>query len=495
SLQIAGASGSVHDFTVAAAGATAHADIAAVNGDLVLRGTGSVSGNANALDGASLTLSASGSLDTTGTTLKVVNVNSGDEAGAQAVLLASTGAAKLGVAKVTAQGGGTASFAATAGTTLVATAKLDAENLGLGTAAGNALVKLNTTGKTGVTSTITQDSGATITAATKGNAGNATVDIQAGNCCNSAVTLNDTVKAVVDGGTGSATIAARGATVTVKDLTANVLAAGTGNTMVSLAAPTEVKLAGTIDSQAAASTARAQVQLVSDKLTDGATFKLSKGNGHVQLTPFSTGKIIGVHSDKDFDETADVNYNLLTLKKFMTQGAELRFGGEFDRSAWLDPVTGEVCLPGMEAWASQLQHTGAIHVAGNGRLNLGDVKMVFDTTGTTTYHDPKMSAWSVPTGRVATLVVPPSNVDRYLDRTDNTVQNMNKVVQDTTAMTRSSGAVEAGQPAPRGTQIGGKLFMDGNGVNMARNDAAEGSQADAQGPESKSRQNGDSTEQ
>ncbi|MEW6022698.1 MAG: filamentous hemagglutinin N-terminal domain-containing protein [Pseudomonadota bacterium] len=495
SLQIAGASGSVHDFTVAAADATAHADIAAVNGDLVLSGTGSVSGNANALDGASLKLSASGSLDTTGTTLKVVNVNSGDEAGAQAVLLASTGAAKLGVAKVTAQGGGTAVFQATAGTTLVATAKLDAENLGMGTAAGNALVKLNTTGKTGVTSTITQDSGATITAATKGNAGNATVDIQAGNCCNSAVALNDTVKAVVDGGTGSATIAARGATVTVKDLTANVLAAGTGNTMVSLAAPTEVKLAGTIDSQAASSTARAQVQLVSDKLTDGASFKLSKGNGHVQLTPFSTGKIIGVHSDKDFDETADVNYNLVTLKKFMTQGAELSFGGEFDRSAWIDPVTGEVCLPGMEAWASQLQHTGAIHVAGNGRLNLGDVKMVFDTTGTTTYHDPKMSAWSVPTGRVATLVVPPSNVDRYLDRTDNTVQNMNKVVQDTTATTRSSGAVEAGQPVPRGTQIAGKLFMDGNGVNMARNDAAEGSQADAQGPESKSRQHGDSTEQ
>ena len=495
SLQIAGASGSVHDFTVAAADATAHADIAAVNGDLVLSGTGSVSGNANALDGASLKLSASGSLDTTGTTLKVVNVNSGDEAGAQAVLLASTGAAKLGVAKVTAQGGGTAAFEATAGTTLVATAKLDAENLGLGTAAGNALVKLNTTGKTGMTSTVTQDGGATITAATRGNAGNATVDIQAGNCCNSAVTLNDTVKAVVDGGTGSATIAARGATVTVKDLTANVLSAGTGNSMVSLAAPTEVKLTGAIDSQAAQATARAQVQLVSDKLTDGASFKLSKGNGHVQLSAFNTGKIIGVHSDRDFDETADVNFNLPTLKKFMTQGAELTFGGEFDRSAWIDPVTGEVCLPGMEAWASQLQHSGAIHVAGNGRLNLGDVKMVFDTTGITTYHDPKLAAWSVPTGRVATLVVPPSNVDRYLDRTDNTVQNMNKVVQDTTATTRSSGAAEAGQPAPRGTQIGGKLFMDGNGVNMARNDAAEGSQADAQGPESKSRNNGDSTEQ
>ena len=494
SLQLAGASGSVHDITVTAADATARADIAAVNGDLVLTGTATVSGNADEGDGASLRLSASGSLDTTGVALKVANVHSGDAAGAQAVLLASTGAARLGVAKVTAQGGGTASFAATAGTTLVATTKLDAENLGLGTAPGNALVKLNTTGKTGVPSTVTQNSGATITARTAGNAGNAGVDIQAGNCCNAAVMLNDTVKATVDGGTGNATIAVRAETVTVKDLTANVLAAGKGNTMLSLAAPTEVKLAGTIDSQAAAATARAGVQLVTDKLTEGATFKLSKGNGHVQMSAFNTGKIIGVHSDRDFDETADVNFNLLTLKKFMTQGAELTFGGEFDRSAWLDPVTGEVCLPGMEAWASQLQHTGAIHVSGNGRLNLGDVTMVFDTTGITTYHDPKLSAWSVPTGRVATLVVPPSNVDRYLDRTDNTLQNMNQVLQESST-TRSAGAPATGQGAPRGTQIGSKLFMDNNGVNMAGNAPAEGSQADTQGPDSERLDNGDSTEQ
>ncbi|HBF49651.1 MAG TPA: hypothetical protein DDX04_03940 [Massilia sp.] len=396
------------------------------------------------------------------------------------------------MAKVTAQGGGTAALKATANTTMLVAGKLDAENLGLGAKAGSAAIALNTTGKTDLLSTITQNSGVTISAVTGGNAGNAGVDIQAGNCCNSAVELNDTVKAVVTGGTGNATIAVRGETVAVKDLTANVLATGTGNTMISLAAPGEVKLAGAIDSQAASATARAQVQLVSDTLSDGATFKLSKGNSHVQLTPFSTGKIIGVHSDKDFDETADVNYSLVTLKKFMNQGAELSFGGEYDRSAWIG-ADGEFCLPDMAAWASQLQHTGAIHVAGNGRLNLGDVKMVFDTTGITTYHDPKMSAWSVPTGRVATLVVPPSNVDRYLDRTDNTLQNMNKVVQDTAATSRSSGAAEAGQPVPRGTQISGKLFMDGNGVNMGSNDAASGSQADAQDLETKRRNNGDVT--
>jgi len=494
SLQIAGSGGSVHDFTVAAANASARAEIAAVRGDLVLTGTGSVTGNANEADGASLALTASGSLDTSGTTLSVANLSNGVEAGAKASLLATAGAAKLGVAKVTAQGGGTASFGASAGTTMVVNGKLDAANLGLGTAAGSALVKLNTTGKTDALSTLTQNSGATITAATQGKAGNATVDLQAGNCCNSAVELNDAVKAVVAGGSGNAALAVRGNTIAAKNLTANVTGTGTGNSMVSLAAPSTMTLAGTIDSQAASATARAGVQLVSDKLVDGATYKLSQGNGHVQLAPFSTGAIIGVHSDRDFDEAADVNYALVTLKKFMGQGAELSFGGEFDRSAWLD-ADGKVCLPGMEAWASQLQHTGAIHVAGNGRLNLGDVKMVFDTTGITTYHDPKLSAWSVPTGRVATLVVPPTNVDRYLDRTDNTLQNMNKVVQQTTAGKSSSGAAEAGQPVPRGTQIASKLFMDGNGVNMARSEAADGSQAGAQEPESERRSDGSATEQ
>jgi hypothetical protein len=498
SLEISGASGSVHDFTVSAGEASAGAVIVARNGDLSLDGNATVIGNADHASGANLLLQASGSLDTTGATVEVGNTGSGDAAGAQATLLAQAGDAKLGPVTVKAQGGGAAALLAQAGNTMTVNGKLGAENLGLGIAAGSASITLKTTGKGAAagttTSTITQEAGATIGAASFGNAGDATIDIQAGNCCNSEVVLNDTVKSVVTGGTGNAAIAVRGNVVTAKDVTANVVAGGSGNALASLAAPTELKLDGTIDAQAG-SGARADVKLISDQLTDNATFKLSSGNGHVQLSSFDTRRIIGVHSDKDFDATSDTNYVMSTLKKFVTQGAELSFGGEFDRSAWTNGSPADTCVPGMDGWASQLQHTGEIHVAGNGRLNLGDVKMVFDTTGNTIYHDPKMSAWSVPTGRVATLIVPPSNVDRYLDRTDNTLQNMNKVVQDTSTGARPAALGGEGGPAVRGTQITGKLFMDGNGVNMVRNDAADGSQAAAQGSENDRRNRDGVTEE
>ncbi|XYJ12689.1 two-partner secretion domain-containing protein [Telluria sp. B2] len=498
SLEISGASGSVHDFTVSAGEASAGAVIVARNGDLSLDGNATVIGNADHASGANLLLQASGSLDTTGATVEVGNTGSGDAAGAQATLLAQAGDAKLGPVTVKAQGGGAAALLAQAGNTMTVNGKLGAENLGLGIAAGSASITLKTTGKGAAagttTSTITQEAGATIGAASFGNAGDATIDIQAGNCCNSEVVLNDTVKSVVTGGTGNAAIAVRGNAVTAKDVTANVVAGGSGNALASLAAPTELKLDGTIDAQAG-SGARADVKLISDQLTDNATFKLSSGNGHVQLSSFDTRRIIGVHSDKDFDATSDTNYVMSTLKKFVTQGAELSFGGEFDRSAWTNGSPADTCVPGMDGWASQLQHTGEIHVAGNGRLNLGDVKMVFDTTGNTIYHDPKMSAWSVPTGRVATLIVPPSNVDRYLDRTDNTLQNMNKVVQDTSTGARPAALGGEGGPAVRGTQITGKLFMDGNGVNMVRNDAADGSQAAAQGSENDRRNRDGVTEE
>ena len=495
SLEIAGASGSVHDFTVTAGDASANAVITARNGDLSLNGSGTVIANADSASGANLELQASGSLDTTGATIEVGNTGRGDQTGAQASLLAQAGDAKLGAVSVKAQGGGAAALLAQAGNTMSVNSQLGAENLGLGNAAGSASITLKTTGTASGTSasTITQEAGATIAATSFGTAGDATVDIQAGNCCNSAVVLNDSVKAVVTGGTGSAAVAVRGNLVTAKDVTANVVAGGSGNALVSLAAPTELKLGGSIDAQAG-SGARADVKLISDLLTDNATFKLSTGNGHVQLSSFDTRRMIGVHSDKDFDATSDTNYVLATLQKFVGQGAELSFGGEFDRSAWTNGSPADTCVPGMDAWASQLQHTGEIHVAGNGRLDLGDVKMVFDTTGSTIYHDPKMSAWSVPTGRVATLIVPPSNVDRYLDRTDNTLQNMNKVVQDTSNNPRSMSVGDNG-PAVRGTQITGKLFMDGNGVNMVRNDAATGSQADAQASDSDSRDRDSATEE
>ena len=485
SLTVAGASGSVHDFTVTAGDASANAVITARNGDLSLNGKGTVTGNADSASGASLAIEASGSLDTAGASIEVGNTGRGGAAGAQASLLAKAGNARLGAVSVKAQGGGAAALLAQAGNTMTVSRMLGAENLGLGNASGSAAITLKTTGtgtaSSTAASTITQEAGATIAATSFGSAGDASVDIQAGDCCNSAVVLNDTVKSVVTGGTGNASVAVRGNVVTAKDVTANVVAGGSGNALVSLAAPTELKLVGTIDAQAG-SGARADVKLISDTLSDNATFKLSSGNGHVQLSSFDTRRMIGVHSDKDFDATSDTNYVMATLQKFVGQGAELSFGGEFDRSAWTNGSPADTCVPGMEGWASQLQHTGEIHVAGNGRLNLGDVKMVFDTTGNTIYHDPKMSAWSVPTGRVATLVVQPTNVDRYLDRTGNTLQNMNKAVQDGSARPGSA-SVGDGGPAVRGTRITGKLFMDGNGVNMVRNDAADGSQADAQGSE------------
>ncbi|WP_313175785.1 filamentous hemagglutinin N-terminal domain-containing protein, partial [Massilia sp.] len=92
SLDIAGASGRVHDFSVGAADSTASANIAAVNGDLVLNGAGTVAGNSNRGAGASLNVSASGTLDTSAAVLTVANASTGDSAGAQAVLQAGASA-------------------------------------------------------------------------------------------------------------------------------------------------------------------------------------------------------------------------------------------------------------------------------------------------------------------------------------------------------------------------------------------------------------------
>jgi len=124
-------------------------------------------------------------------------------------------------------------------------------------------------------------------------------------------------------------------------------------------------------------------------------------------------------------------------------------------------------------------------VAANGHLDLGDVKMVFDTTGTTYYHDNHMSPWSVPSGRVAIFRARP-NVDRYLDRTDNTLQTMTKAVEHS-SFNSANPALGSGGPTSGSTQIGGNLFMAGNGVNTGAQAAfdngsnANGFQGDAVG--------------
>src|SRR5690606_29527134 len=94
----------------------------------------------------------------------------------------------------------------------------------------------------------------------------------------------------------------------------------------------------------------------------------------------------------------------------------------YDRAGWVDGDA--FCIPGMSDWQDIGQHTGDIHVAGSGAgsLQLAASRMVFDTTGTTYYHDTSMSPWSVPEGRVAIYVPRPTpSLDRYLDRTENTL--------------------------------------------------------------------------
>jgi hypothetical protein len=226
-----------------------------------------------------------------------------------------------------------------------------------------------------------------------------------------------------------------------------------------------------VDLQARNRDARADLQLVADKLNWNGASTLSDNNAHIQLAPFSPDRLIGVDSDQDFDATVQTNYSQTMLKNFMGHGAELTFGGVVDRSAF--------------TWSSLknlVQQSADIHVAANGPLNLGDVKMVFDTTGTTYYHDPRMSPWSVPTGRVAVFVARP-NVDRYLDRTENTLQNMTRSLENSNPGT-GSGSTPSANPAGSGpvtgtTHVSGNLYMAGNGVNM--DSAAESGKGEGAG--------------
>jgi len=476
-LQIGGWSGAVHDFTVTGGNATASAVITTFGGDLALNGAGTVSANSDRADGASLTVDAAGSLDTSTAALTVGNDSTGASAGAQVRLQAMGGSAKLGPVAVTGNGDGAASLQGIAATTMTVTGNMSAAGMGLGAGNGSAAISLTTTGAGNALSTITQNAGTTIAATTTGNAGDATVDIQAGNCCNSAVALNGTVQAIVTGGTGDAGVAVRGSKVALKNVKADVVANGSGDALLDVAAPSEIQLKGALDVQAADSGKRADIKLISDRLTDGSTrITLSKGNGYVQLAPFSTGNIIGVDSSNDFDATIQTNYAAATLDKFIGQQAEITFGGQYDRSAW----TTQACLPGMASWASQLQQTADIHVAGNGHLDLVDAKMVFDTTGTTYYHDLKMSPWSVPAGRLAVFVARP-NIDRYLDRTDNTVQTLTRTVEESFNSNNVHTVTDATGPVPGASQIGSKLFLDGDGVNMVHTAAAESGSGNGNG--------------
>src|SRR5690606_22605439 len=193
------------------------------------------------------------------------------------------------------------------------------------------------------------------------------------------------------------------------------------------------------------------------------------GNGRVQLAPFNTTWLIGVESEPDFDSKPQVHYTKPLLGKFTGNNAAIEFGGGYDRSAWID-ANGNMCVPGMSEWADIGQHTGDIHVAGagTGQFKLAASTMVFDTTGTTYYHDNAMSPWSVPTGRTAIYVPRPTpSLDRYLDRTENALQPAITGLESAAATrTFQSGAAVI---APEGTTpIAGDMFMAGGGLNMTR---------------------------
>ena len=466
-VRVKAASGSVHDVSAQSAGNAATVAITSLGANtvLTLNGAGSVTANANSGSAALLNVTSAGSLHTGAATLNATNLNSGSNAGAKVNLAANGGSATLGQTTVTAQGGGEASLLAKAAASLTTTGNLSASNLGLGASAGKALIALLTVGNTSAGGSITQAGGTTISATTAGNGGNATVDIQASDCCSAAVQLGGTVKAIVETGAGDATVGVRGNTVAVS--TVSAAAKGTGNAMVNLGAPTSLVLSGPLSVSAADASKRADLKLVSDRLTDSApTITLSTGNGHVQLASFNTNNIIGVNSARDFDASVQTNYTLTTLKKLLNQQAEVNFGGEYDRSRWTQGTPQTAWVPGMAAWANQVQQVGDIHVAGDSNINLRDVKMVFDTTGVTYYHDNNMSTWSVPNGRVATFVQRPvTNYDRYLDRTDFSVQNLNRVAENSFNSVGNSSFVATAGGAQR---ITGNLFMNGDGVNMVR---------------------------
>jgi hypothetical protein len=472
-LNINGGAGSIHNFSAFSFAGPAHAQIAS-SGTLVLNGAGAVTANHNSADAATLTGTAAGNLDTRAATLSASNKNNGAQAGS-ALTLTSGGNLNSGVIAVDATGGSAAQLKLHSGGAMVIENNLFADAFNTGGGLGSASIILTSGDSKGAASSVVQNAGSTIRASSKGvAAGDASVLIAAGYCCDSSVQLLGATMAEVTSGNGQASITAHGATVAVPNLIARNT--GNGNSLIDLAAPTSLTVNGVLTSQAAAPTAQAGIKLISDKLNYlGANAVLSQGNGRVQLAPFNTTLLIGVDSEPDFDATPQMHYNIALLQKFTggnnaTNNAEIRFGGAYDRTPWLD-AEGKACIVGMDSWKDIGQHTGDIHVAGAGigNLRFAAAKMVFDTSGTTYYHDNQMTPWSVPTGRVAIYVPQPTaSLDRYLDRTENTVQQLVGGFADIGATPLY---VAANLPVPEGTvEIAGNMFMEGEGVNMARLD-------------------------
>jgi hypothetical protein len=475
-LTVLGGSGSVHDFSVASSGGAASAEIVS-SGTLLLDGSGAVSGHHNSAHGAMLSIDAADVLNQFGSGLTVSNSHNGAQAGASAALT-SGGAMNNGSnIAVDAVGGGVAAMTLHTGGELQIDSNLLATAHNTGAGLGSASIVLTSGDQADDEAAISQGADSEIFAISNGNAaGDASVLIQAGHCCDSTVELLGETTAEVDGGTGTASITVRGNEVEVQKLTAKVVNAGSGDSLIDLAAPTSLAVNALLTSQAADSAAQAGIKLITNSLSyAGPNAALSNGNGHVQLAPFTTSWMIGVESEPDFDATPTVNYNMALMQKFTGNNAKLQFGGEYDRSPWID-ANGDVCVPGMDGWADMDQHTGDIHVAGagNGHLQLVASSMEFDTTGTTYYHDNAMSPWSVPTGRTAIYVPRPTpSLDRYVDRTDNSLQ------QPITGLESAAANPLYVQPAavvPEGTlQIAGDMFMAGDGVNMSRVDIDDGS--------------------
>jgi hypothetical protein len=465
-LGVNGGAGSLHDFSVASSGGLASAEIVS-GGALTLDGTGAVTGNHNSADGAALTVTVAGALDQRGAGLAVANANSGAQAGAAAALTSGGDLNNGSIIAVDANGGGAAALTLHSGGALQVDSDLLATAHNTGAGLGSASIALTSGNDAGAATSIRQSKGSRILAGSGGvAAGDASVLAQAGHCCDATVELLGAVAAKVDSGAGQASVTVRGNSVAVQGLTAR--ADGQGGSLIDLAAPTQLTVNGLLTSQAASGAARAGIKLITDKLSYlGPNAAFSNGNGHVQLAPFNTTWLIGVESAPDFDATPAVNYNMALLQKFVGQGAELEFGGAYDRSAWVD-AEGNVCVPGMGDWKDIGQHTGDIHVAGNGtgHLQLAASSMVFDTTGTSYYHDNRMSPWSVPTGRTAIYVPRPTpSLDRYVERTDNSLQ------QPITGLESAAAAsplyAGAAVVVPEGTlQIADNMFMAGDGINM-----------------------------
>jgi len=443
-LKVVGGQVRVTNFDISSQGGNAGALV--VGNSVVFDGTGAIDAG-----GAMAVLSSTamtGNIDSRTADLSVTN--SGSSGGnANAMISAQAGSALLGDIDVVAADG-SAGLGVQAATGIESTGNVLVRATG-----GDSFIELITTG---ATANIKVASGTTMVAESLGtNAGDADIYMKAGDCCKAEVQLNGNVTAN-NTGSGDARVAAYAGKITVSNITTAHSVGGSSG--IGFATAGDLVVSGKLVSKADLANEEAHIVLVSDKLNYSGTAELSQGNGHVQLAPFSTDKIIGVNSAKDHDAIIGVNYTTATLNKFAGYGAEIRIGGSFDRSNWANGS--DWCIPEMANWTDVTQHTADIHVAGSSNIVLADTTMVFDTTGITYYHDQGMSPWSVPNGRTA-IYVPRAekvSIDRYVDRTDNSLHSVSKMPDTTLALATT------GIPPEGTTPLGGNLFLAGDGVNM-----------------------------